>query len=59
MLEQLQPTAAHALAAGALSAHHSDPFDRMLIAQSAMEGLTLITVDERVSDYDVALLPMD
>ncbi len=31
----------------------------MLIAQSAMEGLTLITVDKRVSEHDVDLLPMD
>jgi len=56
--ETLAITAAHALAAGELPAHHSDPFDRMLIAQSAMEGLTLITVDERFSAYEVELLPM-
>jgi PIN domain nuclease of toxin-antitoxin system len=51
-------TAAHALAAGLLPAHHGDPFDRILIAQAQMEGLTLITVDQRFSKYEVDLLPM-
>jgi PIN domain nuclease of toxin-antitoxin system len=46
------------LAAGLLPAHHGDPFDRILIAQAQMEGLTLITVDQRFSEYEVDLLPM-
>ena len=49
---------AHALAAGALPAHHADPFDRMLIAQARAEGLTVVTVDGRFSDYNVELLPV-
>ena len=49
---------AHALAAGALPAHHDDPFDRMLIAQAQAEGFTLVTADERFPRYDVALLPL-
>ncbi|MBK5222495.1 MAG: type II toxin-antitoxin system VapC family toxin [Acidimicrobiia bacterium] len=49
----------HALAAGALPMHHADPFDRMLIAQAQVEGLTVVTVDSRFSDYDVDLLPLD
>ena len=48
----------HALAAGALPAHHTDPFDRMLIAQARAEGLTVVTVDGRFSDYDVDLLSL-
>lgn len=48
----------HAVAAGALPAHHSDPFDRMLIAQARVEGLTLVSVDRRFSAYDVELLPL-
>lgn len=35
---------------------HSDPFDRMLIAQAQAEGLTLITRDRCIMQYDVALL---
>lgn len=40
---------AHALAAGALDAEHRDPFDRMLIAQTVLEGLTLVTRDEAIT----------
>ena len=38
-------TTPHASAAGQLPLHHSDPFDRMLIAQSLIEGLTLVSTD--------------
>lgn len=57
--ESLSITVAHALAAGALPEHHSDPFDRMLIAQARTEALTLITVDHRFPEYDVEILPLD
>jgi PIN domain nuclease of toxin-antitoxin system len=53
----LPMTAAHAMAAGRLPAHHVDPFDRILVAQAMLEGLTLVSVDRRFADYDVALLP--
>ena len=56
--DTLAITAAHALAAGELPAHHTDPFDRMLIAQARAEGLTLISVDRRFSDYEVDLLSL-
>lgn len=56
--DTLAITASHALAAGDLPAHHSDPFDRMLVAQARAEGLTLVSVDGRFSDYDVDLLPL-
>lgn len=56
--ETLSIAAAHARGAGKLPAHHSDPFDRMLIAQAQAEGLTLVSVDRRFSDYDVRLLPL-
>jgi PIN domain nuclease of toxin-antitoxin system len=47
----------HARAAGTLPRHHSDPFDRMLIAQAQTESLHLVTYDPRFRDYDVQLLP--
>lgn len=47
----------HALAAGALPRHHGDPFDRMLVAQAALEGLTLVTSDAVMAAYGVPLLP--
>lgn len=46
----------HAEAAGALPLHHADPFDRLLIAQARLEGLTLATADRQFAAYDVALL---
>jgi PIN domain nuclease of toxin-antitoxin system len=52
----LAMTADHAVAAGRLPPHHSDPFDRMLIAQAVTDGLTLVSVDRRFADYDAALL---
>lgn len=53
----LPVTIAHGIAAGQLPRHHDDPFDRMLIAQAAAEGLTIVTRDKRFSDYKVTLLP--
>ena len=50
-------TADHAMAAGRLPPNHADPFDRMLIAQAMLEGLTLVSVDRRFADYDIAFLP--
>jgi PIN domain nuclease of toxin-antitoxin system len=46
----------HALAVQGLPFHHTDPFDRMLIAQSEVEGLTLITHDSRIWVYPISLL---
>lgn len=40
---------AHAIAAGTLEFEHRDPFDRMLIAQTVLEGLVLVTRDETIS----------
>ena len=42
---------AHALLAGNLPPYHNDPFDRMLIAQAKLEGLTLLTHDRRLKPY--------
>ena len=53
---ELPVTVAHALAAGALPPRHSDLFDRMLVAQSRLEGLTLVTRDDRLADYGIAHL---
>jgi len=46
----------HAVALLALPRLHGDPFDRMLIAQARAEGLTLVTDDTMIRQYDVALL---
>jgi PIN domain nuclease of toxin-antitoxin system len=46
----------HALAAAALPRHHEDPFDRMLIAQTQLEDLRIITADEQFSAYGLPLI---
>jgi len=51
--DALAISAEHAEAAGSLPAIHSDPFDRLLVAQAHLEGLTLITVDEQILRYQV------
>ena len=49
--QELQITSEHAMAVGQLPKIHRDPFDRILIAQSAVEGCVLLTVDRKVSQY--------
>lgn len=50
----LPVTLPHVLQVGALPMHHGDPFDRLLIAQARVEGLTIVTRDGHFSSYDVA-----
>lgn len=52
----LHVTFAHAEQTGALPAHHSDPFDRMLVAQARVEGATVVTHDRQFQPYDVPIL---
>jgi PIN domain nuclease of toxin-antitoxin system len=47
---------AHALGVATLPLHHRDPFDRLLVAQAQHEGLTLVTADDALQDYDVELV---
>lgn len=46
----------HALEVRRLPHHHSDPFDRLLIAQAQVEGLTLVSADHRIKNYDLPIL---
>lgn len=46
----------HAAEAAALPPHHGDPFDRMLVAQARLEGLTLVSHDRLLAAYDVPIL---
>ncbi len=53
---ELPVSHAHALAAAALPPHHRDPFDRLLVAQSRIEGKPLVTADRVVQQYDVEVI---
>ncbi len=57
--QTLEIKATHALLAGSLPPHHSDPFDRMMIAQAQAENLTLISADECFPPYEVKLLALN
>ena len=48
---ELDVTGAHATAVDLLPPIHKDPFDRILVAQAQIEGLTLLTTDEIVARY--------
>jgi PIN domain nuclease of toxin-antitoxin system len=59
MMQGLRPlpvSHTHALAVFGLPRHHRDPFDRLLIAQSTVENMTLLTADREFKMYDVPLL---
>jgi PIN domain nuclease of toxin-antitoxin system len=45
----------HAVAVIALPDLHSDPFDRMLVAQAMSEGLTIVSGDPEIARYPVAV----
>ncbi len=52
----LQLETAHCERVASLSWHHRDPFDRMLAAQAACEGSTLISRDRVLAAYPAPVL---
>jgi PIN domain nuclease of toxin-antitoxin system len=48
---ELAIISAHAVAIDILPPIHKDPFDRLLIAQATVEGITLLTDDATVAKY--------
>lgn len=55
-IQALSITHAHALQVFSLPAHHRDPFDRIIIAQSQVENLPLLTADPMFQAYNVAII---
>ena len=53
---ELPITAFHAEQAGSLPLYHTDPFDRMLVAQAQAEGLVLVTRDANIPRYGIRTL---
>ena len=45
--------ASHAFRVLTLAPHHRDPFDRMLVAQSMVEGWPVVTGDEAIRQYGI------
>jgi len=54
--KELSISVAHTLALARLPTHHSDPFDRILVAQAQVEGLTLVSSDPQLAKYRVRIL---
>lgn len=54
--EMLPPSDEHYRALIPLHRHHGDPFDRLLIVQATVEGLTVITCEPQFPAYGVPLL---
>lgn len=54
--DELAITCAHAAAVEELPLLHQDPFDRMLVSQARIEGAVLVTRDEMIPRYGIAVL---
>ena len=52
-ISSLPITNEHAFRAGNLPIYHRDPFDRILIAQSNLENMSLVSNDHIMTQYDV------
>lgn len=50
-LKELPIASEHVIAVSKLPHHHRDPFDRLLVAQAEVEGLTLMTTDKKLAQY--------
>lgn len=48
---------AHAARVAELPGHHRDPFDRLLVAQAAVEEVALVTADTQLASYGIECLP--
>lgn len=55
-IESLEIDEESALRAGRLPALHSDPFDRMIVAQAIVHGMTILTPDPEIERYGVRVL---
>lgn len=49
--QELPVTSEHAVSVDQLPPVHKDPFDRLLVAQAWVEGITLLTSDTQVARY--------
>ena len=54
--EELTLQSRHVVAVDSMAPIHKDPFDRILIAQAMVEGITLLTADPVVAKYPGSVL---
>ncbi|MBA3887661.1 MAG: type II toxin-antitoxin system VapC family toxin [Acidobacteria bacterium] len=53
---ELPITFEHTERVSTLPSHHSDPFDRLLVAVALVEGLTIVSSDRHIALYDVPVV---
>ena len=53
--EILPVEASHVFALDSLPNHHKDPFDRLLVAQTIVEGAVLVSADPLIKQYPVSV----
>lgn len=53
---ELPLTLAHTEALASLPAHHTDPFDRVLVAQALVERATIVSHDRALAPYGVPII---
>ncbi len=52
---ELMISSRHSLLAGSFDCPHRDPFDRLLAAQSLLEGIPLVTADPALAQFPIAI----
>jgi PIN domain nuclease of toxin-antitoxin system len=55
-IHSLSITQSHTLNVYDLPLHHSDPFDRLIIAQALAEGMAVLTSDRMFKKYEVEII---
>jgi PIN domain nuclease of toxin-antitoxin system len=55
-IQSLPVQISHALHVYTLPDHHRDPFDRLLVAQSQLENMPIITADPQIARYAVEVI---
>ena len=56
LVQMLPVTLPHVFTLDSLPPHHRDPFDRILIAQAQVEGLTIISRDSEFAQYPINVI---
>ena len=55
---ELAVTSEHAVSLDRLPLLHKDPFDRILVAQALVEGITFVTKDEQIDGYPGSIMKL-